>query len=275
VLSRTTVFDTAELFIALPIASVCWNNSLVLEFMFTFVLEFVLAFVLFWYDVLLLLDLLIECVLESCVCVLLFDVVNFVSLGFGGTLILSLDFVKFNQPGWDLQFIETSYGNPNCLSYPEKVFVEVSKDLINWEYVDIVCLDGYVDVQFTDWFKYIRLTDRSAATKFSSSADGYDVDGVLTIQDCQNFQNRISDYDDIFTPDEETEDILYPNPFNDIISLTTSTEVQVNVMDFAGRRIKSFKATGKFDVSDLKSGYYYFEVSYPDGSRTISKLVKR
>lgn len=204
------------------------------------------------------------------------DVVNFVSLGFGGTLILSLDFAKFNQPGWDLQFVETSYGNPNCLAYPERIYIEVSKDLINWEYVDILCLDGYVDVQFSDWFKYIRLTDRSAATKFSGSADGYDVDGVLTIQDCQTPQNRIvSDYDDIFTPDEETEDILYPNPFNDVISLTTSTEVQVNVMDFAGRRIKSFKATGKFDVSDLKSGYYYFEVSCPDGSRTISKLVKR
>ena len=106
------------------------------------------------------------------------DVVNFVSLGFGGYLVVELDFAKFNQVGWDLQITETSYGNPQCQSYPEKVFIEVSKDLTNWVYVDILCLDGYVDVQFIDWFKYVRLTDRSAATKFSGSADGYDVDGV-------------------------------------------------------------------------------------------------
>jgi len=203
------------------------------------------------------------------------DVVNFVSLGFGGSLTLSLDYAKFNQPGWDLQLIETSYGNPNCLSYPEKVYIEVSKDLQNWEYVDIVCLDGYADVQTTDWFKYIRLTDRSAATKFSGTADGYDVDGVLVIQDCQTTQShRVIDYDDVSTPDEETESILYPNPFSDFIYLDSKQEVTVDVMDFAGRRVKSFKGIGKFDVSDLKSSYYYFGVSYPDGTKTISKLIK-
>ena len=204
------------------------------------------------------------------------DVTNFVSLGFGGTLILSLDFVKFNQPGWDLQLIETSYGNPSCLSYPEQVFVEVSKDLETWEFIDILCLDGYVDVQNIDWFKYIRLTDRSAATKFSGSADGYDVDGLLVIQDCQTLQGRVaSGYDDVFTADEENEDILYPNPFSDVIYLTNSQEVTINVMDFTGRRVKSFRGTGKFDVSDLKPNFYYFEVNYSDGSKNMSKLIKR
>jgi len=204
------------------------------------------------------------------------EVVNFVSLGFGGNLILSLDYAKFNQPGWDLQLVETTYGNPLCESYPEKVFVEVSKDLETWEYVDVVCLDGYIDVQNIDWFKYIRLTDRSAATKFSGSADGYDVDGILTIQDCQTSQSqKIVNYDNIFTPNEENEDILYPNPFSDFIYLTNPQDVTINVMDFTGRRVKSFTGSGKFDVSDLKSSYYYFEVIYPDKTKSISKLIKR
>jgi hypothetical protein len=203
------------------------------------------------------------------------DLVNFVSLGFGGSLILSLDFAKFNQPGWDLQLIETTYGNPSCLDYPEKVFVEVSKDLENWEYVDILCLDGYIDVQNIDWFKYVRLTDRSAATKFSESADGYDVDGVLVIQDCETLQSRIVERDDIFTPDEESDDILYPNPFSDVIYLTNPQEVTINVMDFAGRKVKSFTGSEKFDVSDLRSSYYYFEINYPDGTKNISKLIKK
>jgi len=208
------------------------------------------------------------------------QVVNFVSLGFGGCLILSLDYVKFNQPGWDLQLTETTYGNPICEDYPEKVYIEVSKDLENWEYVDIICLDGYVDVQFTDWFKYIRLTDRSSHLDFSGSADGYDVDGILVIQDCQTEQNqtqyqKIVDVDDIFTSNEDTEDILYPNPFSDVIYLTNSEEVVINVLDFSGKKVKTFKGTEKFDVSDLKYSYYYFEVNHPDGSKTISKLIKR
>lgn len=204
------------------------------------------------------------------------EVVNFVSLGFGGQLVLSLDYAKFNQPGWDLQLVETTYGNPICDDYPESVQIEVSKDLENWEYVDEVCLDGYVDVQFTDWFRYIRLMDRSPKTQFSGSADGYDVDGVLTIQDCQTLQSRRVEYDNIFTPNEETEDILYPNPFSDVIYLTNpKEEVTINVMDFVGRKVKSFRGTDKFDVSDLKSSYYYFEVNYPDGSKNISKLIKR
>ena len=196
-------------------------------------------------------------------------------MGFGGYLIVELDFVKFNQVGWDLQITETSYGNPQCQSYPEKVFIEVSKDLTNWVYVDILCLDGYVDVQFIDWFKYIRLTDRSAATKFSGSADGYDVDGILTIQDCQTPQNRLVDFDDVTTPDEDFEEVLYPNPFTDEINLKTTEVVEVCIMDFAGRRIKTFTTSGKFKTDDLKSGYYYFEVREKNGMKTIQKLVKR
>lgn len=203
------------------------------------------------------------------------DVVNFVSLGFGGHLIVELDFAKFNQIGWDIQITETSYGNPQCQSYPESVFIEVSKDLTNWIYVDVVCLDGYVDVQFIDWFKYIKLTDRSAATRFSNSADGYDVDGILTIQDCQTQQNRLVDFDDVTTPNDESEVTLYPNPFEDEISLITTETVEICIMDFTGRRIKTFNANGKFKTDYLRPGYYYFEVKTKNNNITLQKLVKR
>jgi hypothetical protein len=208
------------------------------------------------------------------------DVVNFVSLGFGGSIVVGLDFAKFNQPGWDLQFVETSFGNPSCENYPEKAFVEVSKDLENWYYVDIVCLDGYLDVQTTDWFKYIRITDRSRATEFSASADGYDVDGILTIQECPtnttNTQARvIVDYDDIYTPDDDSYEILYPNPFSDMINLTITEEVEISVMDYTGRVVKNFKANGKFLTDDLKSGWYYFQVREKNGKTSTYRLVKR
>jgi len=205
------------------------------------------------------------------------DVVNFVSLGFGGTLIVGLDFAKFNQPGWDLQFVETSYGNPSCENYPEKALVEVSKDLEYWYYVDVVCLDGYLDVQTADWFKYIRITDRSRATDFSSSADGYDVDGILTIQECPTSPHAkvIVDYDDIYTPDDDSYEILYPNPFSDIINLTINEEVEISIMDYTGRIVKNLKANGKFLTDDLKSGWYYFQVREKNGKTSTYRLVKQ
>jgi len=202
------------------------------------------------------------------------DVTNFVSLGFGGSLVLGFDFVKFNQPGWDLQFIETSFGNPSCQNYPEKAFIEVSKDLINWSFVEVICLDSYVDVQSVDWFQYIRITDRSAASQFSASADGYDVDGVLTIQDCQTSLSRRVDYDDVLTPDDDVEDVLFPNPFDHTINLNTSEEVEVSIMDYSGRRLQTLKVSEKFEV-DLKPGYYYFEVRQKNGTTSMHKLVKR
>lgn len=203
------------------------------------------------------------------------DVVNFVSLGFGGQLVVGLDFVKFNQPGWDLQLVETTFGNPSCESYPERVLIEVSKDLVTWQYVDVICLDGYVDVQFTDWFQYIRLMDRTPASQFSGSADGYDVDGILTIQECPTAQSRkVVDYDDIFTPNEEVDDLLYPNPFDHTINLNLTEEVEVSIMDYSGRRLQTLKVNGKFEV-DLKPGYYYFEVRQKDGTTSMHKLVKR
>lgn len=202
------------------------------------------------------------------------DVINFVSLGFGGSLILGFDYAVFSQQGFDLQLIETTFGNPPCQNYPEKVLIEVSKDLITWEFADALCLDGFIDVQFSDWFQYIRFTDRSAASQFSGSADGYDVDGIVVLEDCITPQSRRENFDDILTPDEEVDDLLYPNPFDNIINISTPEEVEVTIMDYTGRRLKTFKTTGKFEV-DLKPGNYYFELRQKTGEISIHKLMKR
>lgn len=68
--------------------------------------------------------------------------------------------------------------------------------------------------------------------------------------------------------------MLYPNPFDRIINLNLSEEVQVSIMDYCGRKLQTLNVQGKFEV-DLKSGYYYFEVRQKNGITSMHKLVKR
>jgi hypothetical protein len=112
-------------------------------------------------------------------------VVNFASLGFGGSIILELGYVVFDKPGNDIQIVETSFGNPSCKSYPEKASVELSLDKSNWVTLGAtLCQDGTLDLGTAGMraAQYLRVTDRTLASKFNGTADGYDIDGVVVLQ---------------------------------------------------------------------------------------------
>jgi hypothetical protein len=107
--------------------------------------------------------------------------VDFVSLGFGGSIDLT-----FAQPfgqcaGPDLQIIETSYGTPACSGWQEYADVFVSQDGCNWVQVaDNMCQNFNVELPASmPWGLYVRIVDASPAASFAPNADGYDVDGVI------------------------------------------------------------------------------------------------
>jgi hypothetical protein len=109
------------------------------------------------------------------------DTVNFVSLGFGGEIVLHYMYPFVDGPGDDIQIYETSYGNPTFANYPEKAEVYVSKDGVSWTYVGIAELDEMIDINgAVDWAQYIKIKDVSdkSSNKFPNDADGFDVDGV-------------------------------------------------------------------------------------------------
>ena len=110
------------------------------------------------------------------------DVVNFVSLGFGGEIVLEFECPIVNPgDGEDLSITETSYGSPSCANYPEKARVYASKDGSSWTDLGQICQDGEVDLGSLDWARYIKLVDESekASSRFPQAADGYDVDGLI------------------------------------------------------------------------------------------------
>lgn len=110
------------------------------------------------------------------------DTYNFYSLGFGGDACYQFGYSVFDQAGADIRVIETSFGNPSCNSYPEKVEVSVSYDGQNWNNLGILCLDGTIDLgAVNSGIGYIKFKDVSDKLRFNGSADGFDLDGAISL----------------------------------------------------------------------------------------------
>ncbi len=111
--------------------------------------------------------------------------INYVSLGFGGTLILEFEPLIGDGLGDDFILFESSYGDPSAHGWPEYVKVFVSQDNMTWYFVGEVFLDinASFDIGLTglSWARYVKLVDNTSSIKFTGNADGYDVDGIGVI----------------------------------------------------------------------------------------------
>jgi len=219
------------------------------------------------------------------------DRVNFVSLGFGGSITLRFKYAVENNPtGLDLQVVETSYGNPSCNSYPEKARFEGSLDGATWTDLGELCLDGKLEMGTLPYLHLLRITDVSEKAKFGPSADGFDVDGVVAINQCaaSNARMSVEMIDDINTADEvELAGILalYPNPTSGSATFTFSSQTEssyvVNIVNALGQVVyrsegKSTQGANTLDLNleNLKPGLHIVQL-VQDGSRRQVNLIKR
>ncbi len=126
------------------------------------------------------------------------DTLNFVSLGFGGSLVLKFDNYIINGAGNDIEVVETSYGSPSCTQYPEKVHVFASQTGADgtWEDLGIGCLDSEFDLNGLAWAKYLKLEDVTDPNDFTGVVDGFDVDGVKAIHCISDWEVVDSDITD-------------------------------------------------------------------------------
>jgi hypothetical protein len=107
---------------------------------------------------------------------------NFVSLGFGGTIILDFGQLIPVDPNTGIRVIETTFGY-RCTSYPETGNVLASKDGIDYVYINQTCgNEGNVMSPYPliDSIRYIQIVDVSPISRFIAfiGADAYDLDGV-------------------------------------------------------------------------------------------------
>jgi hypothetical protein len=217
------------------------------------------------------------------------NVVNFVSLGFGGNIVLKFKYVIFDTPGNDLQIVETSYGNPACASYPETAIIEGSFDNVTWVNLGTICQDGAIDIAAAGAIQYVRITDHSSPNSFSGSADGYDVDGVVILNNsCETASNTTARWaDNTTTANEVTSAEVYPNPFSDNLNLVISTgdldnTATVTVTNYLGKLISSERLNvtasssiqHSMNVSDLSRGVYFISVE-TNTTKEVLKVVKQ
>jgi len=216
--------------------------------------------------------------------------VNFVSLGFGGSIILELGYVVFDKPGNDIKIVETSFGNPSCTSYPEKASVEVSLDKNQWITLGAtLCQDGTLDLGMggVKAVKYLRVTDRTLASKFNGTADGYDIDGVVVLQPgCTLNPNAITESPSVGTADEPLLSLIH-GPNADLYYLSAPDEViasrlSYKITNLAGQTLSEGVLNTDDAVSSLplirmeglQTGIYFVTVNSDQFTETI-KLLKR
>lgn len=133
------------------------------------------------------------------------NTINFVSLGFGGTLILGFEDAAIALEGEDdLEVVETTFGNQTCISYEERADIYVSQQVVadaseiddsQFVLVGESCTNGvFLDVYGATGFEYftlVKIVDTTPAAAQFANRDGYDVDGIVALHGCQEVPELI------------------------------------------------------------------------------------
>lgn len=112
------------------------------------------------------------------------SVVNFTTLGFGGSIVYEFQpRIRNIKNQKDLRIYETTGGNQNYSQYPEKADVYGSNNLQKWVFLGTVKNEnsdpslGEIDLRTMNSARYIKIVDTSNKAQIPSG-DGFDVDAL-------------------------------------------------------------------------------------------------
>ena len=120
---------------------------------------------------------------------------TFVSLGFGGEIVLEFENLIVDGIGNDLQIYEVTGGT----SYPdEKAKIEISQDGTMWHTVAAsITRDAALDIEgILPWARFVRVTDISNPDLFAAEDDGFDLDAVKAINCGEALELDMTETDD-------------------------------------------------------------------------------
>lgn len=221
----------------------------------------------------------------------------FVSLGYGGSLTLAFDGAVPNMDGDDIEVVETSFGHPSCSSYPEFADVYVSQNGVDFFFARTICrTDGFVDISDAGNFDYITEVKIVNNNALSTTPDGFDVDGVVAVHNCDELQPALQEtgddsieIDGISAKENSSEMISklssYPNPTAGPATIefvpAQSGKATIVIMDMNGRIVQTlFNAdavsgetyTIDFDGLSLTNGIYITRLTTSTES-IINKII--
>jgi len=160
----------------------------------------------------------------------------FVTLGYGGSLILGFNGSVANLPGDDITVVETSFNTTGCEAYREYADIYVSQDGFNYYFVETVCKsNNSIDISDADFegelafVNFVKIVNNDELT---TTPDAFDVDGVLAIVNCQI---------ESIPAVTGAELVAFPNPTTGPVVLEfhvpSSQRATLEVMDMNGRTI--------------------------------------
>jgi hypothetical protein len=231
---------------------------------------------------------------------------NFVSLGYGGSIVMCFGGAVENAPGeTDFEIIETSFGDPSCDTYPEFADVWVSVDNVDWYYAGFGChnfevdIDSIVDAEgnayYLPYIYYVKIANKgteydenNVATTYTTTPDGFDVDGVKILSGpCFGTSDQTQTGGS--TEDEARYAVkAYPNPSNGIVNFTfalpESGNATLELFNVNGQRVGSvfnsetnadIANTVTFDMSSLPNGIYISKLTTEDGVTTGKVMLSK
>ncbi len=207
---------------------------------------------------------------------------SYVTLGYGGSIILGFSGSVPNQPGDDIEIVETTYGYPAyCGSYPEYADVYLSVDGSDWHFAKTVCkYDGFVDISSAGTFDYINYVKIVNNDTLTTTPDGFDVDGVVALHNCADDGGL-----DFQVIEAQSGLSVYPNPTTGpaVVEFTPATKGKsiIQVIDMSGRIVETifnqnvdadqtYRVT--FNGSDLPNGVYVTKLT-TDNEVSIEKIM--
>lgn len=214
---------------------------------------------------------------------------NFVTLGYGGSLILGFDGPVINGEGDDMYIVETSYSGPACTSGNgyEVADVYVSQDNVTYHFLGTICRDAGVDISDSGvelpYILYLKIVNNNVE---SSTPDGYDVDGVYVLNnDCGDIEIGGNGIPPVQHQLDLPELSSYPNPaVNETVVnfIIPSTEyVTLDVYNTSGQKVMElFNQVASenqdykidFNTTNLPNGIYIYRLT-TSSQTTIEKFV--
>jgi hypothetical protein len=112
---------------------------------------------------------------------------SFFSLGFGGHVTIAIDGAIYDEEGFDIRIVETTYNNNPCDNWPEKAAIWGSMDGEDFVKIGEICQDSEVDLADAGlpYVTHLRIVDVSdpSSSRFPGNADAYDLDGILCLNE--------------------------------------------------------------------------------------------
>ncbi len=226
------------------------------------------------------------------------DAMVFVTLGYEGSITLGFGGAVLNLDGYDLEVVETSFGNPGCNVYPEFADVYVSQDGIDFHLATTVCKsEPFVDISDAGDFDYIMYVKIVNNDDLTTTPDGYDLDGVVALHNCDEEEvqvlqlqlasrpSKVEEWDGTEANDPETMmgveafDLrstlkALPNPTvgpsKATFTAAYDAQATLEVYDLSGRRIATLlnqmvvaghQYQTDFDGSPLPNGVYLYRLT--------------